>query len=119
MTFDPVPDGAPIPSEAEAETALRSLIAAQKIPQAEVEFGIRLAFAFADFVTKNWSESSSFTTDHILSEALAKTRQDSEGASGGRQRETDARRKQPLFPFQAPLFLMKIPLLSCLGKSRI
>uniref|UniRef100_A0A0G4G4U6 Uncharacterized protein n=1 Tax=Chromera velia CCMP2878 TaxID=1169474 RepID=A0A0G4G4U6_9ALVE len=70
-----MPTGAPVPSDAEAETALRSLLAAQKIPQEEAEFGIRLAVAFADIVTKNWSESSSFTTDHILSEALAQARQ--------------------------------------------
>eukprot|EP00820_Chromera_velia_P023464 Cvel_32039.t1-p1 / transcript=Cvel_32039.t1 / gene=Cvel_32039 / organism=Chromera_velia_CCMP2878 / gene_product=hypothetical protein / transcript_product=hypothetical protein / location=Cvel_scaffold4889:469-2862(-) / protein_length=445 / sequence_SO=supercontig / SO=protein_coding / is_pseudo=false len=75
MTFDPVPDGAPIPSEAEAETALRSLQTAQKIPQAEAEFGVRLAFAFADFVMKNWSESNFLTTEQILSEALAQARQ--------------------------------------------
>uniref|UniRef100_A0A0G4FSP0 Uncharacterized protein n=1 Tax=Chromera velia CCMP2878 TaxID=1169474 RepID=A0A0G4FSP0_9ALVE len=75
ITFDPVPAGASVPSEAEAETALRSLLTAKKLPQEEAEFGITVAVAFADIITKNWSESSSLTTDHILSEALEQARQ--------------------------------------------
>uniref|UniRef100_A0A0G4I252 Uncharacterized protein n=1 Tax=Chromera velia CCMP2878 TaxID=1169474 RepID=A0A0G4I252_9ALVE len=71
ITFDPVPAGALVPSDAEAKIALQSLLAVQTILQEEAEFGIRLAVAFADIVTKNWNQLSSFTTEDILSEALA------------------------------------------------
>uniref|UniRef100_A0A0G4I4C0 Uncharacterized protein n=1 Tax=Chromera velia CCMP2878 TaxID=1169474 RepID=A0A0G4I4C0_9ALVE len=76
ITSDPIPAGTSIPSEAAAKAALQSLITAQRIPQKEAEFGIKVAVAFANIVTKNWSdlESSSFTTQHMLSEALAQAR---------------------------------------------
>uniref|UniRef100_A0A0G4I3G7 Uncharacterized protein n=1 Tax=Chromera velia CCMP2878 TaxID=1169474 RepID=A0A0G4I3G7_9ALVE len=77
IAFHPngMPADASVPSEAQAKTALRSLLAAQEIPKEAAEFGMKVAVTFADIVTKNWSESNSFTTDRILSEALSHARQ--------------------------------------------